>query len=472
MSVTVSNQPITELSWNEVNFVWDSSDPMMDRGWDTLATLHVLIEANEPILIGESYTDLINYRISVVEALSFSDSVGKTVSKNLSEVLGLVESARKQAQLALTESIVTQDGVKKAASKSLKDQIRATDKSSKKATKPVTESFSVQSDRKSQVSKSLEDTMTLGDDVNTVTAFSRVFAENLGVSDKLFKTFSKALFDAFTAKDSRKSISIFNREFFDSVGITDQVTRRVVFKRLFSEMFAMAEFCRKNIEAYRSEDLTFEELRRVNFSKYTVESLKFLDAFYRMVVYNRKLSEGFSLAEAQKYVMSKPVKEAIKVADMLLRNADQVVSDFIIDTGDLDENLFADYLKRQAPVGYRDFRDFVEGEYTYQEGLFKVMAHSQGPERAVLETLNIKVDLPDVRDSGRADIAANASGTRILFNKRFHTPSPEVSLTLRGGTVIVTPRVLSSDSQGFTAVLIDQSGAAVAGNVSWFAEGY
>ena len=87
--------------------------------------------------------------------------------------------------------------------------------------------------------------------------------------------------------------------------------------------------------------------------------------------------------------------------------------------------------------------------------------------------MKVTVDVPDVFDRGSSTItdAQAASGLRITFSRSFHI-TPEITVTLKGGTVMAIPKILSPDDGGFTLVLETPTGTRVGGTVSWTAQGY
>ncbi|NDE54228.1 MAG: hypothetical protein EB069_06480 [Actinobacteria bacterium] len=133
---------------------------------------------------------------------------------------------------------------------------------------------------------------------------------------------------------------------------------------------------------------------------------------------------------------------------------------------------FADILESGHPPGFTDFRDFIQGDYTYQRALFRAILTSSNADRGYIDGLRLTVDVPDVFDRGTAQVVSAVSGVAVVFSRQFRVP-PEVTLTFKGGTTVAVPRILGSVSiTGFTAVLENTSGVRVTGAISWVAQGY
>lgn len=203
--------------------------------------------------------------------------------------------------------------------------------------------------------------------------------------------------------------------------------------------------------------------------KSIAESLAVADTLGRTVAFKRALAEGLSVDDALAKATELPFTEAFDTFEQYRRNANGVISDVLVDTGDLTEFDFEQLLRYQSAVGYERFRSFIPGDYDYQDALFKTVLVSLNEDRPHVDKLNVEVDVPDVFDRGRADIAVG--GATIDFNRNFNVP-PEVQVTLKGGTVVATPKIIDITKTGFTVQLEDGAGGTVAGTVTWAAEGY
>src|SRR3569832_2078114 len=93
-------------------------------------------------------------------------------------------------------------------------------------------------------------------------------------------------------------------------------------------------------------------------------------------------------------------------------------------------------------------------------------------QRASLTGMSLQVDVPDVFDRGSAAITDAVAGITVSYNRQFHIP-PEVTLTLKGGTVIAIPKLTNVTAIDFTVVLVDPAtNNQVTGSFTWSAHGY
>lgn len=151
------------------------------------------------------------------------------------------------------------------------------------------------------------------------------------------------------------------------------------------------------------------------------------------------------------------------------QNADAIISDIIVRHGELSTNDFAAMLAGGAPAGYEPFRTFMEGDYTYEKACIKAAFHSNGQNPARLRELKAIIDVPDIYDSGSAEVPAR--GEKIFFKRKFNI-APEVNITLKGGLVMSAPRITEITAEYFVVELADAGNSTVAGSISWFAQGY
>jgi len=142
-----------------------------------------------------------------------------------------------------------------------------------------------------------------------------------------------------------------------------------------------------------------------------------------------------------------------------------------VDT-EITEADFASIVEAGHPPGYTDFRDFIQGDYTYQRALFRAILKSRNSDRGFIDALRVTVDVPDVFDRGTVQITDAQAGAVIGFARIFRVP-PEVTMTHKGGTVVAIPRLSSAVTRtGFTAILENTAGTRVTGTFTWIAQGY
>ena len=202
---------------------------------------------------------------------------------------------------------------------------------------------------------------------------------------------------------------------------------------------------------------------------YTTQAIA-LDATVAQV--QQAINEGFAIAEALRRAQTLKISEALYLAEQYRRRANGVISDMIVGTTEITEQDFAAIVEAGHPPGYTDFRDFIQGDYTYRRALFRAILNSRNSDRGFIDALRVTVDVPDIFDRGTVQIADAAAGASISFSRSFRV-APEVTMTHKGGTAVAIPRLLgAATTTGFTAVLENSSGTRVTGSFTWIAQGY
>jgi hypothetical protein len=107
----------------------------------------------------------------------------------------------------------------------------------------------------------------------------------------------------------------------------------------------------------------------------------------------------------------------------------------IVASTEITEQDFMDILESGHPPGYTNFRDFIQGDYTYQRALFRAILTSSNADRGYIDVLRVTVDVPDVFDRGTAQVSNAANGMTVYFSRQFRV-APEVTLTFKGGTTL------------------------------------
>lgn len=200
------------------------------------------------------------------------------------------------------------------------------------------------------------------------------------------------------------------------------------------------------------------------------EALVIAETMERAATFIRDFAEALSLAEADARTVGKSLAEMIGISDKLHRTADAVISDILVGQGDVSAQQFQTLLDQAHAVGYGPFKPFMEGDHEYQAAIVKAALTAMSGSRPRLEELKMTVDVPDVIDGGTVNTSA-AGLVTVDFNRVFHVV-PEVTATLKGGTVFAVPRIHNITTASFDVELVNSSNARVAGSVSWSAKGY
>ena len=301
-------------------------------------------------------------------------------------------------------------------------------------------------------------------------AFVLRFVESLTFSEKYARSGSKAVFEVFQVGEGLARQLVWRK--YETLALAETYTDLIAFILRVSESFSLAEKPTKGITKPQAESFGLSDTLSKSQVKSISEAVSCAEALGRTVAYRRSMNEGFAIGEALKRAQMLKLSEAFGLAEQYRRRANGVISDMIVASTEITEQDFMDILESGHPPGYTNFRDFIQGDYTYQRALFRAILTSSNADRGYIDGLRVTVDVPDVFDRGTAQVVSAANGVTVVFTRQFRV-APEVTLTFKGGTTVSIPRILGSvTNTGFTAVLENTSGSRVTGAISWVAQGY
>ena len=327
---------------------------------------------------------------------------------------------------------------------------------------------------------------------NWTTAYPAVYAlsvaTDLSFAELVQKLGIKSNSESLTFSDKSSRALALNK--YENLNFVETYTDLIAFVLRFVESLTfMEKYARTGTKAVFETFQVGEGLaRQLVLRKY--ETLALAETYTDLIAFILRVSESLSFSEKPSKGMTKPqaenfrlsdalvksqvkqISEAFSLAEQYRRRANGVISDMIVANTEITEQDFMDILESGHPPGYTNFRDFIQGDYTYQRALFRVILTSSNADRGYIDGLRVTVDVPDVFDRGTAQVVTASSGVTVIFVRTFRV-SPEVTLTFKGGTTVAIPRILGSvTTAGFTAVLENTSGARVTGAISWVAQGY
>ena len=225
----------------------------------------------------------------------------------------------------------------------------------------------------------------------------------------------------------------------------------------------------------------FSEKFSVKHSKYVNdinsvhnESLTVADAMAEASSFLRTFAETIKVKDAVSKDVEKPLEESLYVGDSFVYPVSGVLSDFCFQTGTWTLEEIRKYMVNGKHVGYETFKNFIDGDYTYDKALFKTSIHALTSDRGVINDYHITVDVPDIVDRGSATVSDQNTGITIPFNRTFHI-APEVTCTMKTGTssVAIVPHITSVTETQFTVYLVLAStGEKTKGTFVWNAIGY
>ncbi len=301
-------------------------------------------------------------------------------------------------------------------------------------------------------------------------AFVLRFVESLTFTEKYARSGTKAVFEAFQVGEGLARQLVLRK--YETLALAETYTDLIAFILRVSESLSFTEKPSKGLTKPQAENFRLSDALVKSQVKQISEAFSLAEALGRTVAYRRAINEGFAIGEAIRRAQTLKLSEAFSLAEQYRRRANGVISDMIVANTEITEQDFMDILESGHPPGYTNFRDFIQGDYTYQRALFRAILTSSNADRGYIDGLRVTVDVPDVFDRGTAQVVTASSGVAVVFVRTFRV-SPEVTLTFKGGTTVAIPRILGSvTTAGFTAVLENTSGARVTGAISWIAQGY
>ena len=372
------------------------------------------LRESESVGFSETYSDLIAFVLRCVESMTFAEGVAKNNKKQIAESFQSADYLANALTKTNNESLAWSNSLRQNSIKRLAEFLPVSESIRKLIAKNRSEAFGLNDDLDRAITKQVAEAIAFAETYTDLIAFVLRVSEGLGVSD-------------LGAKQVRKPLT-------ESFGTSDKVTRQAI--------------------------------------KRVAEAVAIGEALGRTVAYRRNLTDGFGVSDALRKALRLTAREALLLAEQYRRHANGVISDMIVSSGAITEDDFAAIVQSGHPPGYTDFRDFIQGDYTYRRALFRAILNSRNSDRGFIDALRVTVDVPDIFDRGTAQITDAAVGVAITFTRAFRVP-PEVTMTHKGGTVVAIARLVGSiTTVGFTAVLENTSGTRVAGSFTWIAQGY
>ncbi len=447
-SVTVTQTVGAPYTWAQAGFTWSSASA--GKSWSgAYPAVHALAVAVSLALVDaqgrqtrKPFSEALGFaeqrRAQSVlrrsENLSFSETYSDLIACVLRwvESIGFTEASARHGQKALRESFQASDALARLLTKDARESLYLAEGLARQGTKRVAESLPMMESTRRATGKAHTETLVFADDLDR--AMVKRLAEDIGFAE----TYADLI--AFTL-----SIS-------ESLGMSDLAAKQV--KKPVAETLVLGD------QIFR------QAIKRVS------EAVAIGEALGRTVAYRRSFNEGLAVTDALRRAMRISVPEALDLAEQYRRHANGVVSDMIVSNVAITEADFLNIMEAGHPPGYTDFRDFIQGDYTYRRALFRAILNSRNSDRGFIENLRVTVDVPDIFDRGTAQITDAVAGASTTFTRTFRVP-PEVTMTHKGGTLVAIARIVGSvTTTGFTAVLEASSGTRVSGSFTWIAQGY
>ena len=445
--VTVAETQGQRYTWGTGGFTWTSASA--GKSWDT------------------AYPAV--YAFAVAVSLAMLESASRQTIKPSSEALGFTEANRRSVALAKAETFGFTETYSDLIAYVLRwiESVGFAENLSQVSQKKISETFSATEVLAQFLTKGFTSALSWGEYLaRQSTVRSSVV---LPVSGLHTRQPTKAISEAFGSSEvlSRQV----SKAVIEAIGFAETYADLIAYILRVAENIGLADSAEKQILKPLNEAFTASDLASLELIKRVAEAVAMADALGRTVAYRKSLSEGLAVNDAVKRSLRLSTHEALQLAEQYRRHANGVISDMIISSSEITEEDFLNIVDNGHPPGYTNFRDFIQGDYTYQRALFRAILTSSNADRGYIDALRLTVDVPDIFDRGVAEVTNAIAGVSVQFSRTFRF-TPQVTITHKGGTTTAIPRLLGTPSTtGFTAVLEDKTGARVTGSFSWLAQG-
>lgn len=264
--------------------------------------------------------------------------------------------------------------------------------------------------------------------------------------------------------------------FNEAIGLKDFLERTLIINRDIKEVFAVAETkVNKDFNKNVEDKIFFAEHLAKNAEHTVFEALRVLDQCDRQIAWIRNYSENYTVAETK---IEKDIdvykSQTLNFYDAIKEVARGVISDLFFQEGIWTKESLDKFMRNGGRhVGYTTFREFITGDYEYQKALFRLALEATTADRALVEQIDVAIDVDDVYDRGSTSVTDKNYGATVHFSREFSI-APEVTVTMRGGNALeaIRPIVSNVSTTGFTVMLYDVEGNKTTGTFTWTAAGY
>jgi hypothetical protein len=252
------------------------------------------------------------------------------------------------------------------------------------------------------------ETLSFVETYTDLIAFVLRFVESLTFSEKYARSGTKAVFEVFQVAEGLARQLALRK--YETLALAETYTDLIAYILRVAENLSIAEKPAKAMTKPQSESFGMSDALARSQVKRVAEAFSFAESLGRTVAYRLAISEGFPIGEALRRAQTLKLSEALSLAEQYRRRANGVISDMIVASTEITAQDFMDILESGHPPGYTNFRDFIQGDYTYQRALFRAILTSSNADRGYIDGLRVTVDVPDVFDRGTAQVVTAASG--------------------------------------------------------------
>ncbi|WP_034619326.1 hypothetical protein [Chitinibacter tainanensis] len=431
-------------------FAWNSLQGDRET-WQEAAARTFIVNNNDDLAFADMQTE--RFGKSVMEILAVTDNLQDRFGKAVGESLSVADQARPAARYvrALAETLGVTDAESSRIGLALAELLGVAD------ALPIKRS-----------GMAIREALAIVDTYIDNIAFRLSILESIGFAEICGKREARRGNSTFGISDS--SVNRFGLNETEALNIAE--SDGLNFKKRLAESIAVLELASKYPRKPISESIAViggnDTLR---YGKNASEQIAIAEQQGRSVRFTRTFAEVMQIIElgARRFGTNK--QEAFAMLEEWRRKGNATVSDMLI-SDQLSEDQFMAILEDGFIPGLGGFRDFIPGEYEYQNATFRLAFTSNQGSLARVKKIETSVDVPDIIDRGTAVITNAGIGLYIAFNRVFMI-KPEIVIRVQSATGVVIPEISNDDKFGFTLKLKNPSnGQYVTGTASWAAHGY
>ena len=300
-------------------------------------------------------------------------------------------------------------------------------------------------------------------------SLKKTFSEAFRVAEARGNSLKKTFSEAFRVAEARAYSAI--AALSEALGVQELYTDQTEFVLRASESLLISdghatEFTKQLVDAFAVVDSI---VKRATLSEF--ESVNYDEAAAQIATFVRKVVETLEVEDSTAKTGKLAKADRVSLLERFIRNANAVVGDLQFFEESFGEAEFIAQVQA-SPAGFTPFKEFLAGEHTFSEALFKTsLVAAASLARPRMTELTVKVDVPDVTEQGSATVPV--AGVQITFGKQFYVP-PTIKVVVSSGTVLCMPRLYNETVAGFFVKLeaLASPGTYVAGTITWSAEGY
>lgn len=201
-------------------------------GFTDGAVKDLLLSRSETFSFAETYADLISFVVHFLEGLAFSETAPRSFQKDTSESIELVESARGHFVKAFSEVLGFAETYTDLIEYliSVSESLAILSAPQKELTKPLSDSFALIDARLNQLVKGIPEALAIGELLGRTVDYRLNLCEGLNFGDSIAKALAISLPEALTIADQyrRRANGVISDMVISRLAITEQDFRDIL----------------------------------------------------------------------------------------------------------------------------------------------------------------------------------------------------------------------------------------------------